>query len=95
MKPFEWYRMTHDKSGFRYSWIIGKESENGFTVYCCGYSRASFLASAEHIITGATDPESFLVINPAEKGTAYRLTNVYYSARRSGYMAINKAFATA
>lgn len=96
MKKLAWYRMTHDNAGDRYGWIIGKESSSSeFIIYCKGYSRESFLAAAERIIGSAADPTSFLVINPAGKGTAYRLANVYYAARHSGYMSIEKAFATA
>ena len=92
---FAWYHMTHDKAGKKYAWIIGKNQDSNFTIYYTGYSRASFVAAAEKIITTATDPTSFLVINPSEKETVYKLTRVYYSARNSGYMAMEKAFATA
>lgn len=95
MKALQWYRMTHDNTGSRYGWIIGKEQGGSFIVYCKGYSRESFLAAAERIIGSAANPVSFLVINPAEKGTAYRLTNVFYAARHNGYFSIEKAFATA
>ena len=95
MKKLQWYRMTHDSTGSRYGWIIGKETGDSFTVYCKGYSRESFLAAAERIIGSAADPGSFLVLNPAGKGTAYRMVNVFYSARHNGYMAMEKAFATA
>lgn len=96
MKRLAWYRMTHDSTGSRYGWIIGKENGSSeFVVYCKGYSRESFLAAAERIISSAADPTSFLVINPAGKGTVYRLTNVFYAARHNGYFSIEKAFATA
>ena len=95
MKGLKWYRMTHDSTGSRYGWIIGKETGDSFTVYCKGYSRESFIAAAERIIGSAADPGSFLVLNPAGKGTAYRMVNVFYAARHNGYMAMEKAFATA
>lgn len=96
MKSLKWYRMTHDSTGSRYGWIIGKENGSSeFIIYCKGYSRESFLAAAERIIGSAADPGSFLVLNPAGKGTAYRMVNVFYSARHNGYMAMKKAFATA
>lgn len=96
MKALQWYRMTHDNAGDRYGWIIGKENGSSeFIIYCKGYSRESFMAAAGKIISTAADPDRFLVINPAGKGTAYRLTNVYYSAKRSGYMSMEKAFTVA
>lgn len=95
MKALQWYRMTHDNTGSRYGWIIGKETGDSFTVYCKGYSRESFLAAAERIIVSAADPGSFLVLNTSGKGTAYRMVNVFYAARHNGYFSIEKAFATA
>ena len=95
MTAIKWYAMTHDRTGSRYGWIIAKESGKDLVIYSKGYSRERFLSVAEMIISSASDPTGFLVINPAEKGTAYKMTSVFYAARHSGYASIEKAFSIA
>lgn len=95
MTAMKWYQMTHDNTGSRYGWIIGKEQNGGFVTYFKGFSRERFLNAAEMIIASAADPSSFLVINTAGKGTTYRLTDVFYAARHSGFLAMENVFKVA
>lgn len=83
MTSINWYLMTHDNTGSRYGWIIGKEHGKEFTVYCKGFTLEDFMSAAEFALTGCNDPSSFLVINPYKKGTAYKLADVYASAKKS------------
>ena len=60
----------------RYGWAVGTIDNDTLTIWATGYTDADFSRFMQYLINSSSDPEKFVVINPAT-GTAYKAATLY------------------